>query len=182
MTLEALAMNGRSQVSGSMAAVIGDRISEVRKPSLRDSLGSFHNIPHRMEHVAYIHGVQYINDSGATKTNVAWFSLQSIHTPVIWIAGGIDKGNDYTRLKQQVIGKVKALICIGLDNLKLISSFAGMVPVIEEAASMEEAVMLACKNGIKGDTVLLSPACPSFDQFSNYEERGDLFRSIVKSL
>jgi len=165
-----------------MAAGIGDRIAEVRKPSLRDSLGSFHNIPHRMEHVAFIHGVQYINDSGATKPNITWFSLQSIPGPVIWIAGGMDKANDYTMLRSQVNGKVTSLICTGLDNLNLISSFAGTVPVIEEAASMEEAVMLAYKSGKKGDTVLLSPACPSFDQFSNFEERGLLFMNIVRSL
>lgn len=182
MTLEALALQGRSQVYRTMAAGIGERILDIRKAAIKDSLSDFQHIEHRLQYISNVHGIEFINDSRATNVNSAWFALESMNKPVIWIAGGLDKGNDYRLIEDLVRKKVKVIICLGVDNGTMISSFLGTVPQIYETASMDEAVQLAYNLGRKGDVVLLSPACPSFDLFENFEERGESFTKAVKSL
>lgn len=182
MTLENLALQGRHNQSNSMAAAIASRVLEVRKQKIKESLSDFQNIEHRLEYVANVHGIEFINDSKATNVNSCWFALESMNKPIIWIAGGKDKENDYSPLFPLVKDKVKAMICLGADNTKLRSCFADVVNSIYETASMEEAVAMAYRLGEKGDIVLLSPACASFDLFTNFEERGDKFKQSVKRL
>lgn len=182
MTLEALALQGRTQVYDSMASNIGERVFEIRKESVKESLSDFKNIEHRLEFVANIHGIEFINDSRATNVNAAWFALESMHRPVIWIAGGMNRVNDYSLLFDPVKQKVKAIIFLGNDTREVARSFEGFVNQIFHTSYMDEAVDIAYSMGKKGDIVLLSPACPSFDLFENYEERGELFRNAVKSL
>jgi UDP-N-acetylmuramoylalanine--D-glutamate ligase len=182
MTLEELALQGKHNVYNSMAASIASKLVDIRKESIRQSLSDFENVEHRLEYVARIHGIDFINDSKATNVNSTWYALETTDTPVIWIAGGIDKGNDYTKLMKLVPEKVKAIICLGIDNSKLIELFADLVPAIYETQSAEQAVLTAYTIGKKGDTVLLSPACASFDLFDNYEERGNKFKQAVKNL
>jgi UDP-N-acetylmuramoylalanine--D-glutamate ligase len=182
MTLEELALQGKHNVYNSMAASIGSKLVDIRKESIRQSLSDFENVEHRLEYVARIHGIDFINDSKATNVNSTWYALETTDTPIIWIAGGIDKGNDYTKLMKLVPEKVKAIICLGKDNSKLIELFADLVPAIYETQSAEQAVLTAYTIGKKGDTVLLSPACASFDLFDNYEERGNKFKQAVKNL
>ncbi len=182
MTLEELALQGRHNVYNSMAAGIAGRLLDIRKESIRQSLSDFQNLEHRMESVAHIHGIDFINDSKATNVNSTWFALESIDRPIIWIAGGIDKGNDYTRLFELVQTKVRALICLGTDNSILIDAFRNKVDSLYETRSAEQAVVLAYSIGKPGEVVLLSPACASFDLFENYEDRGLQFKKAVKSL
>jgi len=182
MTLENLALQGKHNIYNSMAAGIAARILDIRKDIVKDSLSDFQNVEHRLEFVARIHGIDYINDSKATNVNSTWYALESTKKPVIWIAGGIDKGNDYTLLKNLVSEKVKAIICLGKDNRKLIEAFEDIVEDIVTTTSMDDAVKYASFLGKKDDTVLLSPACASFDLFENFEERGNEFKKAVGNL
>lgn len=182
MSIIELALKGRHNVYNSMAAGIAARVLDIRKDVVRESLSDFQNVEHRLEHVAMVHGIEFINDSKATNVNSAWYALESMDKPVIWVAGGVDKGNDYGSLMELVKQKVKAIVCLGTDNAKIHQAFNGVVPMIVDTTSAEQAVVTA--NGIAeaGDVVLLSPACASFDLFENYEERGRKFKSAVKSL
>ncbi len=182
MTLEELAQTGTQQMHNTMAASIGAKLVSLRKESIRECLSDFQNIEHRLEFVANIHGIEFINDSKATNINSVWYAMESANKPVIWIAGGIDKGNDYSKILQLVKDKVKAIICIGIDNTKIIDAFKNIIPEIYESPSMEEAVNTAYSVGIKGDQVLMSPACASFDLFDNYEDRGNKFKQAVLDL
>jgi len=182
MTLEELALQGKHNVYNSMAAAVGTNLVGIRKESIRQSLSAFENVPHRLEFVARIHGIDFINDSKATNVNSAWYAIETVDNPIIWIAGGVDKGNDYAKLEELVAKKVKAIICLGVDNSKIIKTFADKVDAIYETQSAEQAVLTAYTIGKKGDTVLLSPACASFDLFDSYEERGNKFKDAVKSL
>ena len=182
MSIIELALKGKHNVYNSMAAGIAARVLEIRSDIVRDSLSDFQNVEHRLEHVAMVHGVEYINDSKATNVNSAWYALESMDKPVIWIAGGVDKGNDYSSLMDLVKQKVKAIVCLGTDNAKVHKAFAGVVPIIVDTASAEQAVITANGMAESGDVVLLSPACASFDLFENYEERGRRFKSAVRGL
>jgi len=182
MTLDNLALQGKHNIYNSMAAGIAARILDIRKDKIKESLSDFQNVEHRLEFVARIHGVDYINDSKATNVNSTWYALESKSNPVIWIAGGIDKGNDYKLLKALVSKKVKTLICLGKDNSKLKKAFVGVVDTIVETTSMDEAVKYGSSQGKKDDIVLLSPACASFDLFENFEERGKKFKVAVAGL
>ncbi|MBN2173240.1 MAG: UDP-N-acetylmuramoyl-L-alanine--D-glutamate ligase [Bacteroidales bacterium] len=182
MTLENLALQGKHNIYNSMAASIAARILDIRKDVIKESLSDFKNVEHRLEFVARIHGIDLINDSKATNVNSTWYALESMNSPVVWIAGGIDKGNDYSILKELVRTKVKAIICLGKDNKKLLNSFKGVVNTIAETTSMDEAVSLGMNFGKKDDVILLSPACASFDLFENYEERGKKFKEAVRKL
>lgn len=165
-----------------MAAGISSRLIDLRKETIKECLADFQNVEHRLEFVANIHGIEFINDSKATNINSVWYALESLNKNIIWIAGGIDKGNDYTKLFELVKQKVKAIICLGIDNEKLIDAFKDKVSYISETSSVEEAVELAYYLGRKGDVVLLSPACASFDLFENFEERGSKFKAAVNAL
>jgi UDP-N-acetylmuramoylalanine--D-glutamate ligase len=182
MSIHDLALQGKHNAYNSMAAGVAARLFEIRKETVRESLSDFQNIEHRLETVAEIHGIKFINDSKATNVNSTWYALESIDGPVVWIVGGVDKGNDYSLLEPLVREKVKTIICLGTDNKKLIDFFTGMVPEIMEASSAREAVNLSYQSGMKGDTVILSPACASFDLFDNYEDRGHQFKMAVRSL
>ncbi len=182
MTLEELALQGKHNVYNSMAASIASKLVDIRSESIRQSLSAFENVPHRLEFVARIHGIDFINDSKATNVNSAWYALETAELPLIWIAGGVDKGNDYSKLAELVKQKVKAIICLGVDNSKIIELFADKVEAIYETQSAEQAVLTAYTIGKKGDTVLLSPACASFDLFESYEDRGNKFKLSVKNL
>lgn len=182
MTIEELALQGKHNVYDSMAAGIAGSLIGLRKESIKESLGSFENAAHRLELVANIHGIEFINDSKATNVNSVWWAIESQHKPIIWIAGGIDKGNDYTKLFDSVKSKVKALVCLGVDNQKLIEAFTGIIPEITEAVSMEDAVNQAYYLAHKDEIVILSPACASFDLFKNYEDRGNQFKDAVNAL
>jgi UDP-N-acetylmuramoylalanine--D-glutamate ligase len=182
MTLEELALQGKHNVYNSMAASIASKLVDIRSESIRQSLSAFENVPHRLEFVARIHGIDFINDSKATNVNSAWYALETADSPIIWIAGGVDKGNDYAKLEELVSQKVKAIICLGVDNTKIIETFGSRVEAIYETQSAEQAVLTAYTIGKKGDTVLLSPACSSFDLFDSYEERGDRFKKAVRDL
>ncbi len=182
MTLEMLALQGKHNIYNSMAATITASILDISKETIRASLSDFQNIEHRLENVANIHGVEFINDSKATNVNSTWYALESMHRPVIWIAGGVDKGNDYAMLKSLVVQKVKVIICLGTDTKKIQKAFSGLVEQVVTTESMEEAVTYGQIMGKKGDIVLLSPACASFDLFDNYIDRGNQFKEIVKAL
>lgn len=182
MTIEELALQGRHNVYNSMAAGISGSLIGLRKQSIKDSLASFENIDHRMEVVTNIHGIEFINDSKATNVNSAWWALENQHKPIIWIAGGIDKGNDYSKLYDVAKSNIKALICLGIDNEKLIEAFTGIIPIITEAHSAKEAVDMAYLMAEKDEVVILSPACASFDLFENYEDRGNQFKNAVNAL
>lgn len=182
MTVEELALQGKHNIYNSMAAGIAARILDIRKEIIRESLSDFENIEHRLEYVAKINDIEFINDSKSTNVNSAWYALESFDKPIVWIAGGVDKGNDYSMLKDLVKAKVKAIVCLGKDNKKIIKAFKDVVPIIEETSSAEEAVAVAYRLGKKGDVVLLSPACASFDLFENYEDRGNKFKAAVKAL
>jgi UDP-N-acetylmuramoylalanine--D-glutamate ligase len=182
MSIHDLALQGKHNAYNSMAAGVSARIFEIRKEIVRDSLSDYQNIEHRLEFVAEIHGIKFINDSKATNVNSTWYALESADSPVVWIVGGVDKGNDYSILEPLVRERVKAIICLGLENQKLMEYFGPMVEQIAEARSASEAVALGYQFGKKGDTVLLSPACASFDLFENYEDRGQKFKSAVRAL
>ncbi|MFA5302055.1 MAG: UDP-N-acetylmuramoyl-L-alanine--D-glutamate ligase [Bacteroidales bacterium] len=182
MFINELALQGKHNVYNSMAAALSAKIMNISNPVIRDSLTSFKNIPHRMEQVARVKGSLYINDSKATNVNSVWYALDSVPGPVIWIVGGQDKGNDYTALANLVSNKVKTIVCLGKDNKKIINEFFGKVAEIIDTHSMEEAVEQSYRVSRPGDTVLLSPACASFDLFRNYEDRGDQFKEAVRKL
>lgn len=177
-----IAIEGKHNVKNAMAATLVAQMMRVRKQTIRESLSNFQNAEHRLEKVAKINKVQYINDSKATNVNATYFALESMNTPTVWIVGGVDKGNDYDELMTFVHEKVKAIICLGIDNTKIINAFSPIVDLIVEASSMEEAVKLASKASEEGDTVLLSPACASFDLFTSYEDRGTQFKNEVQKL
>ncbi len=182
MTIEELALQGKHNIYNSMAAGIAGRLLEVRKEAIRESLSDVQSVEHRMEFVARINNIDFVNDSKATNINSTWYALESVDAPIVWIVGGVDKGNDYSVLTEMVKAKVKAIICLGTDNAKIIKAFSGIVDTIVEAGSAQEAVNLAYRLGTKGDTVLLSPACASFDLFENYEDRGQQFKAAIRSL
>ena len=182
MTIDKLALQGKHNIYNSMAAGVASRIFDIRKDIIKESLSDFQNVSHRLEFVARIHGIDFINDSKATNVNSTWYALESIQKPVIWIAGGIDKGNDYSLLMEMVKKKVKAIICLGKNNDNIINAFKNVVGTIVATDSMDEAIKLANHLGKKDDTVLLSPSCASFDLFENYEERGNKFKEAVNKL
>jgi len=182
MKITELALQGKHNLSNSMAAGMASRILDLRKEIVRESLENFENIEHRLEFVARVHGITFINDSKATNVNSAWYALESMDKPVIWVAGGTDKGNDYNELMELVKMKVKAIICLTKDSSKIRAAFAGVVDTIIDTDSAEQAVRVAYDLGKDGDSVLLSPACASFDLFENYEDRGRQFKAAVKSL
>lgn len=182
MTIQELALQGKHNIYNSMAAGVTGKLVDMRKETIRESLSDFHNIDHRLELVGNVHGIEFINDSKATNVNSTWYALESMNNPVILILGGVDKGNDYSMLTDLVKSKVKAIICLGTDNKKIIKAFSGVVDTILEAKSAKEAVAQSYKIGKKGDTVLLSPACASFDMFENYEDRGTQFKQAVRAL
>lgn len=182
MTIEQLALQGRHNIYNSMAAGIGASLIGLRKETIKQCLSDFQNLEHRLEFVANVHGIAFINDSKATNVNSTWWALESTNKPVIWIAGGTDKGNDYSILHELVKTKVKAMVCLGIDNSRIYSAFAGVVGTIVETRSAAEAVIAAYRLAEPGDTVLLSPACASFDLFENYEDRGRQFKQAVKQL
>lgn len=177
-----LALDGKHNVKNAMAASTVANLLKIRKQTIRDSLENFQGVEHRLEQVLRINKVQYINDSKATNVNATYFALESMDSPTIWIAGGEDKGNDYKELFPFVNEKVKAIICLGVDNKKLMSTFGNMVDIIIETQFMSEAVKIAYKIAESGDNVLLSPACASFDLFENYEDRGRQFKEAVRNL
>lgn len=179
---ESMPLRGRHNLYNTMAAAIVARLMEVRKDSLREALSDFQNVEHRMEPVANVGGIEFINDSKATNVNSAWFALESLNKPVVWIAGGVDKGNDYSILVPLVEKKVKTIIALGTEVKKIHESFGKKVPMIINATNMEEAVKLSYHMADKGDIVLLSPACASFDLFENYEDRGRQFKKHVREL
>lgn len=182
MTIEQLALAGKHNVYNSMAASMAASIVNIRKDIIRESLEDFVNVEHRLEFVANVNGIEFINDSKATNINSAWYALESMEKPVVWIVGGQDKGNNYEELAELVNEKVKAIVCLGVDNKKIIKAFKNSVEIIMEATSAVEAVAMSYKLASKGDAVLLSPACASFDMFKNYEDRGVQFKSAVRGL
>lgn len=182
MSIHDLALKGKHNTQNSLASGIASRILEIRKDIVRESLEDFVNVEHRLEFVAKVHGIEFINDSKATNVNSTWYALETMEKPTVWIVGGVDKGNDYSELLELVKGKVKAIICLGLDNQKIIEAFTGAVETIVEAKSAMEAVAYAYRLAKKEETVLLSPACASFDLFENYEERGNKFKEAVRAL
>ena len=182
MSIRELALKGKHNAYNSMAAGIASKALDIRKDLIRKSLTNFQGVEHRLEHVLKIHGINFINDSKATNVNSTWYALESMPDNVIWIAGGMDKGNDYSELLQLVKNKVKAIICLGVDNTKIHEAFEHLVETVVDTKSAEEAVRTAYYLGKKGDTVLLSPACASFDLFESYEDRGDQFKKAVRDL
>lgn len=182
MTLKEMALSGRHNAYNSMAAAIAARLLDIRKERIKESLSDFQGVEHRLEFVAAIRGIEFVNDSKATNINSTWYALENANHPVIWICGGQDKGNDYTMLKTLVAQKVKAIICLGVDNLRIMESFSDVCNCIFETQSMEAAVKKSYQLGEKGDTVLLSPACASFDLFNNFEDRGNQFKYHVVNL
>ena len=175
-------LSGRHNLLNAMAASTIASLLEISKDSIRESLTHFKGAPHRMEKVLTIQHVSFINDSKATNINATFFAVESIETPLVWIVGGVDKGNDYESLLPLVRKKAKAIICLGVDNEKLRNTFENVTDVFIETQSMSEAVKIAHKVAVPKDTVLLSPACASFDLFENYEDRGDQFKNAVRNL
>ncbi len=182
MEQDLLALTGTHNLYNSLASGIAAKIVDIHDEKIRASLSDFTGVEHRLEKVARVRGVDYINDSKATNVNSCWYALQSMVTPVVLILGGTDKGNDYSEIEELVKKKARALIFLGADNTKLHAFFDGKASRIEDAHSMEEAVAKAYKLAVKGDTVLLSPCCASFDLFRSYEDRGDQFKACVRSL
>jgi UDP-N-acetylmuramoylalanine--D-glutamate ligase len=182
MTIHELALKGRHNVYNSMAAALAGKVLNIRKEVIRESLADFQGVEHRLEPVITVCGINFINDSKATNVNSAWYALECMETNIVWIVGGIDKGNDYSELFTLVKKKVKAIVCLGKDNKKIVEAFRDKVPTIVETVSIEEAVRSSYYLAKKGDTVLLSPACASFDLFKNYEDRGRQFKAAVRNL
>ena len=182
MTIQELALQGKHNLYNSMASGVAAKLLDIRNETLKESMSDFKNAPHRLEHVARIQGIEFINDSKATNVNSTWYALESINTPIVWIAGGVDKGNDYSMLTQLVKDRVRAIVCLGTDNSKIHEAFGNVVDIIVNTASAKEAAEVSYHLGKKGDTVLLSPACASFDLFKNYEDRGQQFMDAVKEL
>ena len=182
MFLQELALGGKHNVYNSMAAALAAKAMDIDNKQIREGLATFQAVEHRLEKVLSIKDVLYINDSKATNVDAAWYALECQTRPTVWIVGGTDKGNDYTSLIPLAKEKVKAMICMGLDNKKFHESFEGVVPEIHDVTSAEEAVKLASKIAESGDVVLLSPCCASFDLFKNYEDRGRQFKEAVRKL
>ena len=182
MTIHDLALKGRHNIFNSMAAAIAGKVLTIRKETIRESLADFQGVEHRLEPVITVCGINFINDSKGTNVNSTWYALECMETDVVWIAGGIDKGNDYSELFNVVKQKVIAIVCLGKDNKKIVESFRDLVPTIVETSSMVEAVRSSYYLAKKGQTVLLSPACASFDLFTNYEDRGRQFKEAVRNL
>ena len=182
MSILDLSLHGKHNTYNSMAAGIASMLFEIRDDQLRESLSDFTGVEHRLERFLKVHGIEFINDSKATNVNSTWYALESVHKPIVWIVGGIDKGNDYSMLERLAKDKVKAIVCLGKNNKKIHDSFEGVVKNIVDASNMEEAVKAAYYLARNGDTVLLSPACASFDLFDNYEDRGIQFKKQVRNL
>ncbi len=182
MSIYDLALQGKHNACNSMAAAITGKVSDIKNDFIRECLTDFKGVEHRLEKHLTVHGVEFINDSKATNINSTWYALESMTRPTVWIVGGTDKGNDYNELTELVKSKVKAIVCLGVDNSKIVKAFTGVVPEIVETKSMEHAVRSAFFLAEQGDTVLLSPACASFDLFNNYEDRGTQFKAAVRNL
>jgi UDP-N-acetylmuramoylalanine--D-glutamate ligase len=182
MNISDFAIKGKHNQYNSMAASLAATAVDIRKEKIREALQTFESLEHRMEPVVTIKGVEFINDSKATNVNSTWFALESMEKPTILILGGVDKGNDYSLIKELVKEKVKAIVCMGTDNLKIHEAFGDVMPLIVNTSSATEAVQAAFHFAEKGDCVLLSPACASFDLFKNYEDRGNQFKQAVKEL
>ena len=182
MNIQQLALQGKHNIYNSMASAIAGRIFDLRKDVIRESLIDFKNVEHRLERVIKVHGIEYINDSKATNVNSTWYALESMTKPTIWILGGVDKGNDYSTLFDLVSEKVNTIICLGEDVQRIHEAFEGKVENLVDANNMQEAVKMSYHFGSKGDAVLLSPACASFDLFDNYEHRGYEFKKAVRNL
>jgi len=182
MLMQDLALQGKHNTYNSMAAGITASVLNIRKDIIRESLMDFQSVEHRLEPVIKVHGIEFINDSKATNINSTWYALESMTKPVVWIVGGIDKGNDYSELFEMVKKKVKAMVCLGVDNTKIHKAFDGMVPSVVDVTSMKDAVKKAYYYAKKDDIVLLSPACASFDLFESYEDRGQQFKQAVREL
>jgi UDP-N-acetylmuramoylalanine--D-glutamate ligase len=182
MSIFDFALKGKHNQYNSMAAAVAGSVIGIRKEKIRDAVASFESLEHRMEKVASVRGIDFINDSKATNVNSTWFALESMEKPVTLILGGVDKGNDYELIKDMVAEKVKAIVCMGVDNSKIHAAFDGVVGKIIDTATAEDAVKRAYEVSQKGDVVLLSPACASFDLFKNYEDRGQQFKKAVKEL
>jgi UDP-N-acetylmuramoylalanine--D-glutamate ligase len=182
MTIHEFALKGRHNTYNSMAAAVAGKILNIRKEVIRESLADFQGVEHRLEPVITVCGIDFINDSKATNVNSTWYAIECMENSIIWIVGGVDKGNDYSELFQVVKTKVKAIVCLGKDNKKIIEAFKDKVDTIVETTSMEEAVRSSYYLAKKGETVLLSPACASFDLFKNYEDRGRQFKQAVRNL
>jgi UDP-N-acetylmuramoylalanine--D-glutamate ligase len=177
-----VSLEGKHNLKNAMAATSVAQLMKIRKQTIRESLSNFQGVAHRLEKVLKIQNVQYINDSKATNVNATFFALDSMTVPTVWIVGGVDKGNDYTELMSLVREKVKAIICLGVDNKKIIDAFGNVVDMMVEVDNMRDAVITAKHIAEKGDAVLLSPACASFDLFQNYEDRGNQFKVAVQNL
>ena len=182
MTMQELALQGKHNIFNSMAAAMAARVFEVKDSVIRQSMIDFQNVEHRLEYVLTVHGIDFINDSKATNVNACWFALESMTKGVVWIVGGVDKGNDYSELAEMVDEKVKAIICLGENNQNIIDAFKDKVDTIVQASTMSEAVNQSYSLANKGETVLLSPACASFDLFANYEDRGFQFKKSARTL
>ena len=182
METKTIALEGKHNMKNAMAATSVAQLMRIRKQTIRESLSSFQGVEHRLERVLKIQNVMYINDSKATNVNATFFALDSMSSPTVWIVGGVDKGNDYSELMAMVREKVKAIICLGVDNKKIIDAFGNVVDMMVEVSSMNDAVRTAQHLAEKGDAVLLSPACASFDLFENYEDRGRQFKHAVRGL
>lgn len=182
MSILDLALQGKHNTYNSMAAAVSSMVLEIRNDRIREVLSDFQGVEHRLERFLKVHGIEFINDSKATNVNSTWYALESMDRPVVWIAGGVDKGNDYTMLFDLVKHKVKAIVCLGTDNSKLHNAFKNLVTNIVDTRSMAEAVKSAYYLARNGDVVLLSPACASFDLFENYEDRGQQFKQEVRNL
>jgi UDP-N-acetylmuramoylalanine--D-glutamate ligase len=182
MSIHELALKGKHNAQNALAAGIASRLLDIRADLVRESLMDFENVEHRLEFVAKVNGVEFINDSKATNINAAWYALESMERPTVWIVGGVDKGNDYSELESLVKAKVKAIVCLGVDNEKIKEAFADHVEQIVETQSAKEAVSAAYQLAKNEEIVLLSPACASFDLFKNYEDRGNQFKKAVRGL
>ena len=182
MSVFDFALKGKHNQYNTMAACVAATTLDIRKEKIRDAVQNFHSLEHRMEHVATVRGVEFINDSKATNVNSTWYALESMTKPTILILGGVDKGNDYSLIEELVNEKVKAIICLGTDNRKIHEAFGNKVSTIVNTSTAAEAVHAAYHFADKGDVVLLSPACASFDLFKNYEDRGNQFKQVVKDL
>ncbi len=182
MSIHEIALKGKHNTYNSMASGIAASLVNIRKETIKESLSDFQNIPHRLEFVSKVNGVEFYNDSKATNINSTWYALETMEGPLVWIVGGVDKGNDYSMIKKMVSDKVAAIVCLGKDNKKIIEAFEDVIEPIEFALSAEEAVQKAYELARNGEKVLLSPACASFDLFESYEDRGNKFKKAVKAL
>jgi UDP-N-acetylmuramoylalanine--D-glutamate ligase len=182
MKIGDISLEGKHNTKNAMAATSVAQLMKIRKDTIRESLSNFQGVEHRLEKVLKIQNVQYINDSKATNVNATFFALESMTAPTVWILGGVDKGNDYNEIMSLVHEKVKAIICLGVDNKKIIDAFGNVVDMMVEVDNMFDAVVTAKHLAEKGDTVLLSPACASFDLFQDYQDRGNQFKAAVKNL